>query len=33
MKDCTVITVPYEIDEGKTGAIAIIGPTRMEYQR
>jgi heat-inducible transcriptional repressor len=33
MKDCTVITVPYEIDEGKTGAIAIIGPTRMEYQK
>ncbi|NLD26491.1 MAG: heat-inducible transcription repressor HrcA [Acholeplasmataceae bacterium] len=33
MKDCTVITVPYELDEDKTGAIAVIGPTRMEYQK
>jgi len=33
MKDCTVITVPYEIANGERGAIAIIGPTRMEYQK
>ena|SRR5690554_764713 len=33
MKDCTVITVPYELDDGKTGAIAVIGPTRMHYQK
>ncbi len=33
MKDCTVITVPYELSEGKKGAIAIIGPTRMHYQK
>jgi heat-inducible transcriptional repressor len=33
MKDCTVITVPYELGEDKTGAIAVIGPTRMEYQK
>ena len=24
MKDCTVITVPYELDDGKTGAIAVM---------
>jgi len=33
MKDCTVITIPYELDDGKCGAIAVIGPTRMEYQK
>lgn len=33
MKDCTIITVPYELDDGKTGAIAVIGPTRMHYQK
>ncbi len=33
MQDCTVITVPYEITEGEYGAIAIFGPTRMEYQK
>jgi len=33
MKDCTVITVPYELEDGKTGAIAVIGPTRMHYQK
>lgn len=33
MQDCTVITVPYEVSEGEFGAIAIFGPTRMEYQK
>lgn len=33
MTDCTVITVPYESDIGERGAIAVIGPTRMEYQK
>jgi heat-inducible transcriptional repressor len=33
MEDCTVITVPYENDVGDKGAIAVIGPTRMDYQR
>ena len=33
MKDCTVITVPYEISEGEYGAIAVVGPTRMEYKK
>lgn len=33
MKDCTVITVPYEIADGEYGAIAIVGPTRMEYNK
>lgn len=33
MKDCTVITVPYESSDGELGTIAVIGPTRMEYQK
>ncbi|MDD2493194.1 MAG: heat-inducible transcriptional repressor HrcA [Bacilli bacterium] len=33
MQDCTVITIPYEITEGEYGAIAVFGPTRMEYQK
>lgn len=33
MRDCTVITVPYHINSNKSGAIAIVGPTRMEYQK
>lgn len=33
LKDCTVITVPYELPDGKRGAIAVLGPTRMEYQK
>ncbi|MGD9604606.1 MAG: heat-inducible transcriptional repressor HrcA [Bacilli bacterium] len=33
MRDCTIITVPYELENGEHGAIAVIGPTRMEYQK
>lgn len=33
MEDCTVISVSYENEEGERGAIAVIGPTRMEYQK
>ncbi|MFK5884079.1 MAG: heat-inducible transcriptional repressor HrcA [Candidatus Izemoplasma sp.] len=33
MQDCTVISVPYDLSDNKTGTIAIVGPTRMEYQK
>jgi heat-inducible transcriptional repressor len=33
MRDCTVITVPYDLNDRETGTIAIVGPTRMEYQK
>ena len=33
MRDCTVITVPYDLNESDSGTIAIVGPTRMEYQK
>ena len=33
MRDCTVISVPYQLDDKDAGTIAIVGPTRMEYQK
>ena len=33
LKNCTVITVPYESASGEKGAISILGPTRMEYSK
>lgn len=33
MKDCSVVTTTYEIEEGVTGTIGIIGPKRMDYEK
>lgn len=33
MKDCSVVTATYEIEEGVTGAIGILGPKRMDYDK
>lgn len=33
MKNCTVITVPYQISDEEQGTIAVVGPTRMEYSK
>ncbi len=33
MRDCTVITVPYGFGDNARGTIAVVGPTRMEYQK
>lgn len=33
LENCTLISVPYLIDETKTGAVAVLGPTRMEYDK
>lgn len=33
MEDCSVITASYTAGEGMKGAIAIVGPTRMDYAR
>ena len=33
MKDCSVITATYEIEEGVHGTIGIIGPKRMDYDK
>lgn len=32
MKDCSVVTVTYELGEGMHGTIGIIGPKRMDYE-
>ncbi|MDF2589763.1 MAG: heat-inducible transcription repressor HrcA [Anaerocolumna sp.] len=33
MKDCSVVTATYEIEEGVYGKIGIIGPKRMDYDK
>lgn len=33
MKDCSVVTATYELDEGVRGTIGIVGPKRMDYER
>lgn len=33
MKDCSVVTAEYQLGEGVTGIIGIIGPKRMDYEK
>jgi heat-inducible transcriptional repressor len=33
MDNCTVISIPYHINETEHGTIAVVGPTRMEYNK
>lgn len=33
MKDCSLVTATYEIDEGVYGKVGIIGPKRMDYEK
>ncbi|MDE7311053.1 MAG: heat-inducible transcriptional repressor HrcA [Eubacterium sp.] len=33
VKDCSVVTATYELGEGVTGTIGIIGPKRMDYEK
>ena len=33
MKDCSIVTASYEIEEGVRGTIGIIGPKRMDYEK
>ena len=33
MKDCSVVTATYELEEGVKGTIGIIGPRRMDYEK
>ncbi|MGI6007937.1 MAG: heat-inducible transcriptional repressor HrcA [Ruminococcus sp.] len=32
MKDCSVVTATYELGDGMTGTIGIVGPKRMDYE-
>ena len=33
MKDCSVVTATYELEDGFKGTIGIIGPKRMDYEK
>lgn len=33
MKDCSIVTTTYEIEEGVYGKIGIVGPKRMDYEK
>ncbi len=33
LRDCSVITSPYKVDEEVVGVLGVIGPTRMHYDR
>ena len=33
MKDCSVVTATYELEDGVQGTIGIIGPKRMDYEK
>lgn len=33
MKDCSVVTATYELEEGMKGTVGIIGPKRMDYDK
>lgn len=33
LRDCSVITAPYEVDEQVVGVLGVIGPTRMAYDK
>ena len=33
LRDCSVVTATYKLDEGVYGKFGIIGPKRMDYER
>ncbi len=33
LNGCSIVTAPYQVDEDVVGMLAVIGPTRMEYER
>ncbi len=33
LDECSVVTAPYEVDGQVVGTVAVIGPTRMAYER
>ncbi len=33
LDDCSVVTSPYAVDDGVMGVLAVVGPTRMSYER
>ena len=33
MKDCSLVTATYKVEDGVYGKVGIIGPKRMDYER
>ena len=33
LDDCSVVTSPYTVDDEIMGVLAVVGPTRMSYER
>lgn len=33
LKDCSIVTATYELEEGGTGTVGIVGPKRMDYRK
>ena len=33
MKDCSLVTATYKLDDGVYGKVGIIGPKRMDYEK
>ena len=33
LKDCSIVTATYQLEEGGTGTVGIIGPKRMDYRK
>ena len=33
LRDCSIVTATYELKEGGTGTVGIIGPKRMDYRK
>ena len=33
LKDCSVVTAPYEVDDEVIGVLGVVGPTRMAYDK
>ena len=33
LRDCSIVTATYELEEGGTGTVGIIGPRRMDYRK
>lgn len=33
LKDCSVVTATYELEDGGTGTVGIVGPKRMDYRK
>jgi heat-inducible transcriptional repressor len=33
LRDCSIVTATYELEDGGTGTVGIVGPKRMDYRK